>query len=142
MIRPPPRSTRTDTLVPYTTLFRSFEPDPERAYGVIGLQGLAPQFFEVDSAIFVSHKGDVSVRFEAEYELLITQPLVLPPPDELGIAVQKVCGLGVGSGTRDNELGLRLGPEENGGFAPSQRLPQRSGLLDPPPSGKPLRGKK
>src|SRR3546814_16991844 len=24
MIRPPPRSTRTDTLLPYTTLFRSF----------------------------------------------------------------------------------------------------------------------
>src|SRR3546814_1240916 len=41
-----------------------FEPDPERAYGVIGLQGLAPQFFEVDSAIFVSNKGDVSVRSE------------------------------------------------------------------------------
>src|SRR3546814_15830391 len=26
MIRRPPRSTRTDTLVPYTTLFRSLEP--------------------------------------------------------------------------------------------------------------------
>src|SRR3546814_5781908 len=26
MIRPPPRSTRTDTLFPYTTLFRSFNP--------------------------------------------------------------------------------------------------------------------
>ncbi|MFN4764818.1 copper resistance protein B, partial [Gillisia sp. Q332] len=32
-----------------------FEPDPERAYGVIGLQGLAPQFFEVDAALFVSN---------------------------------------------------------------------------------------
>src|SRR3546814_6004182 len=59
-----------------------FEPDPERAYGVIGLQGLAPQFFEVDSAIFVSNKGDVSVRFEAEYELLITQRLVLQRSEE------------------------------------------------------------
>src|SRR3546814_6210214 len=28
MIRRPPRSTRTDTLVPYTTLFRSDRPDP------------------------------------------------------------------------------------------------------------------
>src|SRR3546814_11484984 len=98
MIRPPPRSTRTDTLVPYTTLFRSFEPDPERAYGVIGLQGLAPQFFEVDSAIFVSNKGDVSVRFEAEYELLITQRLVLQPSAELDMAVQEVRELGIGSG--------------------------------------------
>src|SRR3546814_6882366 len=28
MIRRPPRSTRTDTLVPYTTLFRSLGPEP------------------------------------------------------------------------------------------------------------------
>src|SRR3546814_2363671 len=31
MIRRPPRSTRTDTLFPYTTLFRSLERDPPRA---------------------------------------------------------------------------------------------------------------
>src|SRR3546814_15079611 len=31
MIRRPPRSTRTDTLFPYTTLFRSYPPDPGRA---------------------------------------------------------------------------------------------------------------
>src|SRR3546814_18083556 len=30
MIRRPPRSTRTDTLFPYTTLFRSDEPAPDR----------------------------------------------------------------------------------------------------------------
>src|SRR3546814_7435727 len=31
MIRRPPRSTRTDTLFPYTTLFRSLSPMPGRA---------------------------------------------------------------------------------------------------------------
>src|SRR3546814_8668100 len=31
MIRPPPRSTRTDTRFPYTTLFRSVEPATSRA---------------------------------------------------------------------------------------------------------------
>src|SRR3546814_12609290 len=36
MIRRPPRSTRTDTLFPYTTLFRSL-----RAYGVSGNKTLA-----------------------------------------------------------------------------------------------------
>src|SRR3546814_2934517 len=30
MIRRPPRSTRTDTLFPYTTLFRSFPHSPEQ----------------------------------------------------------------------------------------------------------------
>src|SRR3546814_9926101 len=38
MIRPPPRSTRTDTLFPYTTLFRSdaARPRPRRASGRSG----------------------------------------------------------------------------------------------------------
>src|SRR3546814_11002103 len=34
MLRRPPRSTRTDTLFPYTTLFRSFELRPRIAVGV------------------------------------------------------------------------------------------------------------
>src|SRR3546814_14724496 len=39
MIRRPPRSTRTDTLFPYTTLFRS-RPDPaRRCRGAAGLPG-------------------------------------------------------------------------------------------------------
>src|SRR3546814_2833541 len=35
MIRRPPRSTRTDTLFPYTTLFRSDHDDEQRALGEI-----------------------------------------------------------------------------------------------------------
>src|SRR3546814_6140178 len=49
MIRRPPRSTRTDTLFPYTTLFRSL-PDPAgaapgagRCHTEKGLQGLEVQ---------------------------------------------------------------------------------------------------
>src|SRR3546814_13006607 len=34
MIRRPPRSTRTDTLFPYTTLFRSYAPRPADGLGV------------------------------------------------------------------------------------------------------------
>src|SRR3546814_4100484 len=34
MIRRPPRSTRTDTLFPYTTLFRSFQPVAECLHDV------------------------------------------------------------------------------------------------------------
>src|SRR3546814_18482969 len=75
-------------------------------------------FFEVDSAIFVSNKGDVSVRFEAEYELLITQRLVLQPSAELDMAVQEVSELGIGSGPSSIELGLRLRYEITREFAP------------------------
>src|SRR3546814_7417336 len=36
MIRRPPRSTRTDTLFPYTTLFRSLPDNPETLYRLRG----------------------------------------------------------------------------------------------------------
>src|SRR3546814_11115714 len=39
MIRRPPRSTRTDTLFPYTTLFRSNQPYPNRRFLIASLAG-------------------------------------------------------------------------------------------------------
>src|SRR3546814_19473699 len=39
MIRRPPRSTRTDTLFPYTTLFRSGRLRPRRGHGTAGTAG-------------------------------------------------------------------------------------------------------
>ena len=60
-------------------LRQSIEPSPSSTYAVIGFQGLAPQWFEVDVAAFVSDDGDLSARFEAEYDLRLTQRLVLQP---------------------------------------------------------------
>src|SRR3546814_995600 len=40
MIRRPPRSTRTDTLFPYTTLFRSLEDGNNETLYIQGLQGV------------------------------------------------------------------------------------------------------
>lgn len=93
-------------------------PQPQRGFGVIGVQGMAPYFFEVDAAAFVSHKGDVSARIKGEYELLLTQKLILQPSVELNLAAQRVEELGVGSGLTDVELGLRLRYEFVREFAP------------------------
>lgn len=38
--------------------------DVARAHAVIGFQGLAPYRYEVESALFISQQGDVSVRFQ------------------------------------------------------------------------------
>lgn len=99
-------------------LRHDFEPDPSRAYGVIGLQGLAPGLFEIDLQGFVSENGDLSARLEAEYDLLITQRLILQPKAELALAAQRVPELGVGKGVNDVELGLRLRYEVTRAFAP------------------------
>jgi len=95
-----------------------FEPDPTRTFGVIGIQGLAPYWFEIDANIFVSGRGDVSARFEAEYDLLLTQRLIIQPRTELNFAVQSVEDFGVGSGLSTAEVGLRLRYEIKRQFAP------------------------
>lgn len=85
-----------------------FEPDPSRSFGVLGIQGLAPYWFEVDAAAFVSEDGDVEARIETEYDLLMTQRLIVQPRAELNVAFQDVEELGIGSGLSTAELGLRL----------------------------------
>lgn len=85
-----------------------FDPEPSRTFAVIGLNGLAPYLFEIDAALFVSGRGDVAARIEAEYELLITQRLILQPRTELDFALQDTPALGIGSGLSKAEMGLRL----------------------------------
>ena len=99
---------------------REYTPDDDkgRAFAVIGVEGLAPGLYEVDTALFISEDGDVSVRFEVERELLITQQLILQPSFEINLAAQEVESFGIGSGINDIELGLRLRYEINRNYAP------------------------
>lgn len=94
------------------------EPHPRRGYAVLGIQGLAPYYFETDAALFLSNKGDLSARLAVEYELLLTQRLILQPALEINLAAQDVEALGIGSGINDIELGLRLRYEIRREFAP------------------------
>lgn len=93
-------------------------PDPERAYLVLGIEGLAPYWIEVDAAAFVSNKGDVSASLEVENDLRLTQKLILQPRIELDLAAQDVPEIGVGSGLSTAELGLRVRYEIKPEFAP------------------------
>jgi copper resistance protein B len=95
-----------------------FRPDPRRAYLVLGIQGLAPYWFEIDGALFLSNEGDLSARFEAEYDLRITQMLILQPRFEVDFSLQDVPELGIGSGLSTAEPGLRLRYEFVPEFAP------------------------
>jgi len=89
-----------------------------RGLAVLGLQGMAPYFFHVDSGMFVSEDGDISASLEAEYDLLFTQRLIGQPVVETSIAIQDVPEWGVGSGFNDIGLGFRLRYEFAREFAP------------------------
>lgn len=92
--------------------------DLDRTYLVVGIQGLAPYFFELDAATFLSDEGDFTARFEGEYDQLLTQKLILQPRIELNFSAQDVPELGLGSGLTSVETGLRLRYEFHPEFAP------------------------
>ena len=95
-----------------------FKPGPGRTYATIGFEGIAPYWFEVEGALFLSGKGDLLGRLEGYYDQRITQKLILQPRVELNFAAQDVPANGIGSGLSNAELGLRLRYEIRREFAP------------------------
>lgn len=95
-----------------------FRPSPSRTYATIGFEGLAPYWFEVEGAAFLSEKGDVLGRLEGYYDQRLTQRLVLQPRVELNLSAQNIPENRIGSGLVDAELGLRLRYEITRQFAP------------------------
>jgi len=93
-------------------------PDPRRTYAVVGIEGLAPYWFEVSAQAFLSNRGDAHLRLEGSYDQRISQRLILQPAAEINVAAQDVPELGIGSGVSDVELGLRLRYEFAREFAP------------------------
>lgn len=89
-----------------------------RGIAIVGLEGLAPYWFEVEPQLLVSHEGDVALALNASYELLFTQRLVLEPELEMSAALQDVLEFGVGSGFSDLSLAARLRYEFVREFAP------------------------
>ena len=96
----------------------NFGRGPERPHLVLGIQGLAPLWFEIDAAAFLSTSGDVTGRFEAEYDQRITQRLILQPRVELEWSLQDIPELRIGSGLSSGEAGLRLRYQIVPEFAP------------------------
>jgi copper resistance protein B len=90
----------------------------DRWSGVLAFQGMAPCKFELDNALYVSEHGDVTFTCEAEYDLRITQRLVLQPLAELHFAFQDISERDMGAGITDVNLDLRLRYEIKREFAP------------------------
>jgi copper resistance protein B len=90
----------------------------DRWSAVAGIQGLAPYKFELDNTLYLSEEGDVTFEFEGEYDLRITQRLVLQPRAEFTLAAQEIPDRMLGSGLTDISLDLRLRYEIEREFAP------------------------
>ena len=89
-----------------------------RTYGVVGFQGLAPYWFEVDANLRIDTDGKVTADLEVEYDLLFTQRLILQPRFETLVAFSDIPEVGIWSGVNNVELGARLRYEIRREFAP------------------------
>lgn len=114
---------------------QDLEPGPNRTYAVFGVNGLAPQWFEIDASTFVSEKGDLSLRLDADYDILITQRLVLQPALTLDAALSDDKDADIAAGFTSLETGVRLRYEIEREFAPylgvnwERKLGATSGLV-------------
>lgn len=97
---------------------QDFGPNPRRTHAVLGVQGLAPYSYNTEAALFLSNKGELTARLNADYDLLLTQRLILQPRAEVDLSAQNIPELGIGSGLSTVEVGLRLRYEFVPEFAP------------------------
>ncbi|HEX8300038.1 copper resistance protein B [Sphingomonas sp.] len=95
-----------------------FEPGRPATYATVGIEGLAPYWFEVEGALFLSTRGDLLARAEGYYDQRITQRVILQPRVEFNLSAQDVPASRIGAGLVDVELGLRLRYEISREFAP------------------------
>jgi copper resistance protein B len=95
-----------------------FKPGASQDWAAIGVTGLAPYKFEVEATAYIGASGRTAARIEAEYELLLTNRLVLQPLVEANFNGKDDALRGVGSGLSTMEAGLRLRYEVHRKFAP------------------------
>jgi copper resistance protein B len=95
-----------------------FKPGDSQDFLAIGVMGLAPYKFEAEATAYLGEGGQTAVRFEIEYETLLTNRLILQPRVELDLHGKKDRSRGIGSGLSTAEAGLRLRYEFTRQFAP------------------------
>jgi copper resistance protein B len=87
---------------------QNFGAGPPRRWAAAGVQGLAPQWFDIEATLYVGDNGRTAARFQAQYELLFTQRLILQPELEMNLYSKGDPQRGLGPGLSGLELGLRL----------------------------------
>lgn len=97
---------------------QDFRPGPAQTWAAIGLQGLAPYWFEVEATAYIGAGGQTALRLETEYELLLTNRLILQPLVELNLYGKDNAERGIGAGLSSAETGLRVRYEIRREIAP------------------------
>ncbi len=101
---------------------QDFGSGQSRTWAALGVEGLAPQWFQIEATVYLGDEGRTAARFKAQYELLLTQRLVLQPFVESNFFGHSDPAHEIGSGLSDLEISFRLRYEMSRQFAPYMGL--------------------
>lgn len=97
---------------------QDFKPEDPQTWAAFGIQGMALYDFEAEATAFIGENGQTAARLEGEYDILLTNRLILQPTAEANFYGKNDPERGVGSGLANTEVGLRLRYEIVRQFAP------------------------
>ena len=97
---------------------QDFKPGSPQTWAVAGVQGMPLYGLETEVSAFFGEGGQTGLRLAADYDILLTNRLILQPAVELNLHGRNDAARGVGAGFSDVEAGLRLRYEITRQFAP------------------------
>ena len=95
-----------------------FSGGPSREWAAFGVQGISPYWFDVELTAYVGEEGRTAVRLKTEYDLYLTQRLILKPEIELNAYGKPDRAREIGAGLSDGQFELRVRYEFSRRFAP------------------------
>lgn len=101
-----------------TGVRQDFKPGSPQTWGALGIQGMALYNFEAEATAYIGENGQTAARFEGDYDILLTNRLILQPTAEVNLYGKNDPQRGIGSGLANTEVGLRLRYEIVRQFAP------------------------
>lgn len=97
---------------------QDFKPGDPQTWAAFGIQGMALYNFEAQATAYLGEGGQTAARLEADYDILLSNKLILQPTAEFNFYGKNDAQRGVGSGLSESDVGLRLRYEIRPEFAP------------------------
>ena len=97
---------------------QDLRPGSPQSWLAVGIQGLAPYWFEVEATAYLGAGGQTAARLGGEYELLFTNRVALQPLVEINLYGKTDAERGIGAGVSSFDAGLRIRYELRREIAP------------------------
>ena len=91
---------------------------PHRTWLALGIEGLAPGFFQFEPTLYLRDGGHIAGRVTGSYDLLLTQRLIAQPEIEVNFYSRADPARLLGTGLTDLDTGIRIRYEIRRKFAP------------------------